>query len=72
MNNQVSDTDSGEPLVINKNYYVQLPVSIHLINVNNIQLLHLNEINMRFYGAEYNNIEVQINNHIALSCKINE
>jgi hypothetical protein len=57
MNNQVSDTDSGEPLVINKNYYVQLPVSIHLINVNNIQLLHLNEINMRFYGAEYNNIE---------------
>ena len=21
------------------------------------QLLHLNEINMRFYGAEYNNIE---------------
>jgi hypothetical protein len=35
MNNQVSDTDSGEPLVINKNSYVQLPVSIHLINVNN-------------------------------------
>ena len=25
--------------------------------VNIIQLLHLNEINMRFYGAEYNNIE---------------
>jgi hypothetical protein len=24
---------------------------------NTIQLLHLNEINMRFYGAEYNNIE---------------
>ena len=24
---------------------------------NNIQLLNLNEINMRFYGAEYNNIE---------------
>ena len=24
---------------------------------NIIQLLHLNEINMRFYGAEYNNIE---------------
>ena len=24
---------------------------------NNIQLLHLNEINMRFYGAEDNNIE---------------
>ena len=23
----------------------------------NIQLLHLNEINMRFNGAEYNNIE---------------
>ena len=23
----------------------------------NIQLLHLNEINMRFYGAEYNNME---------------
>jgi hypothetical protein len=22
-----------------------------------MQLLHLNEINMRFYGAEYNNIE---------------
>jgi hypothetical protein len=22
-----------------------------------IQLLHLNEINMRFYGAEYNSIE---------------
>ena len=27
-------------------------------NIRNIiQLLHLNEINMRFYGAEYNNIE---------------
>ena len=25
--------------------------------VNIIQLLHLNEINMRFHGAEYNNIE---------------
>jgi hypothetical protein len=25
--------------------------------LDNIQLLHLNEINMRFYGAEYNNIE---------------
>ena len=24
---------------------------------NNIQLLDLNEINMRFYGAEHNNIE---------------
>ena len=24
---------------------------------NIIQLLHLNEISMRFYGAEYNNIE---------------
>jgi hypothetical protein len=24
---------------------------------NIIQLLHLNEINMSFYGAEYNNIE---------------
>jgi hypothetical protein len=24
---------------------------------NIIQLLHLNQINMRFYGAEYNNIE---------------
>ena len=24
---------------------------------DNIQLLHLNEINMRFNGAEYNNIE---------------
>ena len=24
---------------------------------DNIQLLHLNEINMRFYGAKYNNIE---------------
>jgi hypothetical protein len=28
---------------------------LYLINI--IQLLHLNEINMRFYGAEYNNIE---------------
>ena len=28
------------------------------IEVNIIQLLHLNEINMRFYGAEYNNIEL--------------
>jgi hypothetical protein len=28
-----------------------------LFTFNNIQLLHLNEINMRFYGAEYNNIE---------------
>jgi hypothetical protein len=27
------------------------------IRHNIIQLLHLNEINMRFYGAEYNNIE---------------
>jgi hypothetical protein len=25
--------------------------------INIIQLLHLNEINRRFYGAEYNNIE---------------
>ena len=25
---------------------------------NIIQLLHLNEINMKFYGAEYNNIVV--------------
>jgi hypothetical protein len=45
MNNQVSDTDSGEPLVINKNSYVQLPVSIHLINVNtNVYWLHHNYI----------------------------
>jgi hypothetical protein len=29
--------------------------SFLLINI--IQLLHMNEINMRFYGAEYNNIE---------------
>jgi hypothetical protein len=29
----------------------------HFILCNIIQLLHLNEINMRFYGAEYNNIE---------------
>ena len=28
-----------------------------LKKLDNIQLLHLNEINMRFYGAEYNNIE---------------
>jgi len=35
MNNQVSETDSGEPLVITKNSYLQLPVSIYLINVNN-------------------------------------
>jgi hypothetical protein len=27
------------------------------ITISNILLLHLNEINMRFYGAEYNNIE---------------
>jgi hypothetical protein len=27
------------------------------VKYNIIQLLHLNEINMRFYGAEYNNIE---------------
>jgi hypothetical protein len=26
--------------------------------LNIIQLLHLNEINMRFYEAEYNNIEL--------------
>jgi hypothetical protein len=30
---------------------------IEKIKINIIQLLHLNEINMRFYGAEYNNIE---------------
>jgi hypothetical protein len=34
----------------------------HKINIEpfkyNIQLLHLNEINMRFYGAEYNYIEL--------------
>ena len=36
-------TSSGE------DYYLQ---------VNTIQLLHLNDINMRFYGAEYNNTEV--------------
>ena len=29
----------------------------NIYQCNNIQLLHLNEINMRFYGAEYNNIE---------------
>jgi hypothetical protein len=29
----------------------------HFILCNIIQLLHLNEINMRFHGAEYNNIE---------------
>ena len=39
----MSDTDSGEPLVINKNSYVQLPVSIHLINVNN-NVYWLNEL----------------------------
>jgi hypothetical protein len=27
------------------------------VKLNVIQLLQLNEINMRFYGAEYNNIE---------------
>jgi hypothetical protein len=26
-------------------------------SIDTIQLLHLNEINMRFYGTEYNNIE---------------
>ena len=31
--------------------------SIYDVIDNFIQLLHLNEINMRFYGAEYNNIE---------------
>ena len=37
--------DSSEPLVINKNSYVQLPVSIHLINVNNnVYWLHYNYI----------------------------
>ena len=36
------------------NFYVS---RINIIEWNNIQLLHLNEINMRFYGAEYNNIE---------------
>jgi hypothetical protein len=35
-------------------YNIQL---LHFIECNIIQLLHLNEINMRFYGAEYNNIE---------------
>jgi hypothetical protein len=30
---------------------------VSIVKYNNIQLLHLNEINMRFYGAEYNNIE---------------
>ena len=29
----------------------------NIYQCNNIQLLHLNEINVRFYGAEYNNIE---------------
>ena len=29
----------------------------YFLKTNIIQLLHLNEINMRFYGAEYNNIE---------------
>jgi cell division protein FtsI/penicillin-binding protein 2 len=28
-----------------------------MFSINIIQLLHLNEISMRFYGAEYNNIE---------------
>jgi hypothetical protein len=32
----------------------------YLDSINNTseeEILHLNEINMRFYGAEYNNIE---------------
>jgi hypothetical protein len=28
-----------------------------MLQLYNIQLLHLNEINMMFYGAEYNSIE---------------
>ena len=32
-------------------------IRIFYYRPNTIQLLHLNEINMRFYGAEYNNIE---------------
>jgi hypothetical protein len=35
-------------------YYIIL---YYIILYYIIQLLHLNEINMRFYGAEYNNIE---------------
>jgi hypothetical protein len=33
------------------------PGEYHFQQVNTIQLLHLSEINMMFYGAEYNNIE---------------
>ena len=39
---------------------------------NNIQLLHLNEINMRFYGAEYNKIERgKAEFNIVVLCSIN-
>jgi hypothetical protein len=41
-----------------------VPRENHRPVASNIQLLHLNEINMRFYGAEYNNIE------LGFSCSI--
>ena len=41
-----------------------VPRENHRPAASNIQLLHLNEINMRFYGAEYNNIE------LGFSCSI--
>jgi hypothetical protein len=42
---------------IQENILTGVLVTYINIYTNIIQLLHLNEINMRFYGAEYNNIE---------------
>jgi hypothetical protein len=47
----ISKTKTGSDKIRKKTLYWSSPVHI-------IQLLHLNLINMRFYGAEYNNIEL--------------
>ena len=45
---------------LTKHYIGKYGVKVQkkIVRRHTIQLLHLNEINMRFYGAEYNNIEL--------------
>jgi hypothetical protein len=56
--------------------YIKLQVLKYIARIsnkdNNIQLLHLNEIDMRFYGSEYNNIERgEAEFNIVVLCSIN-
>jgi hypothetical protein len=60
----ISKTKTGSDKIRKKTLYWSGPVHI-------IQLLHLNEINMRFYEAEYNNIELDFASfNIVVLCSI--